>query len=95
VIALIARRLRDSVREADALARIGGDEFAMVLDRSDAAHARTVAERVEQLAAQPVEAEGNTVQLGCSVGIASFPEDAADIAGLLEAADRRMYRSRR
>jgi diguanylate cyclase (GGDEF)-like protein len=95
VIARLSRRLQDHVREADALARIGGDEFALVLNGGDAQAAQGLAARVQTLAAQPVEVEGQAIDLGCTVGVATFPEDGDSVGALLEAADRRMYRKRR
>lgn len=95
VIARLSQRLKDHVREADALARIGGDEFALILSGGGPEAAQRLAARVQALAAQPVEVEGQAVELGCTVGVGAFPDDGDSVDALLEAADRRMYRKRR
>jgi diguanylate cyclase len=80
------------VRRSDTVARTGGDEFAVILEEPvNRAHAIHVSRSLIELLENPLELEGHTVQVGASVGIAVFPEDAADAESLCIAADRRMY----
>ncbi len=83
------------VRRSDTVARTGGDEFSVILDapvsREDAIH---VSQLLIQLLQEPLLLDGNSVQIGASVGIATFPDDAADMESLCIAADRRMYENK-
>ncbi len=80
------------IRRSDTVARTGGDEFSIILDqpisRSDA---ELVAKSLADLIHEPFDVANQTIQIGASVGIAVFPEDAADAEGLCIAADQRMY----
>ena len=97
----VARLLAANLRHTDTLgrdaaglvARLGGDEFALLLPETDAAGAEVVAGRlVDAIAAEPLEIGGKPVQLGISVGAATFGEgDFPSAEELLAAADRAMY----
>lgn len=97
----VARLLASNLRQTDTLgrdatglvARLGGDEFALLLPETDAAGAEVVAGRlVNAIAAEPLEIGGKPVQLGISVGAATFGEgDFPTAEELLAAADRAMY----
>jgi diguanylate cyclase (GGDEF)-like protein len=80
------------VRRSDTVARTGGDEFSLILEdpttRADAEH---VGYSLIELLNEPLELEGHTVQIGVSVGIAVYPEDAFSAESLCIAADRDMY----
>jgi diguanylate cyclase (GGDEF)-like protein len=83
------------VRRSDTVARTGGDEFSVVLEeptsRNDALH---VGESLLQLLNEPVELGEHRVNIGASIGIAVFPEDAHDMELLCIAADLKMYDSK-
>ena len=87
-----AAGLREVVRADDFLARVGGEEFALLLPGASHALAWEVAERARATVAQ-VRAEG--IALTSSAGIACFPSDATDAATLLERADRALYTAKR
>lgn len=96
VLQAVAARIRASVRDYDTPARLGGDEFAVVLNSLEhGREAETVAQRLELALTQPVDIGGTLVPVGCSVGIAVFPEAGATHDALLQAADREMYRVKR
>ena len=82
----------DRVRRSDTVARTGGDEFSVILDdpisRSDA---ERVGMSLIDMLNEPFEMSDRTLRIGASIGIALFPEDAADGEGLCIAADLRMY----
>jgi diguanylate cyclase (GGDEF)-like protein len=79
------------VRESDTVARIGGDEFVVMLPMRAAQDAVRVADKILAALAEPIRVAGNEVQIGVSIGISVFPEDAADKEELLKYADRAMY----
>jgi diguanylate cyclase (GGDEF)-like protein len=84
------------VRRSDTVARTGGDEFSIILEdpgsREDAEH---VAQTLLQLLQEPLQLDEHTVQIGASVGVALFPDDAHDIESLRIAADMLMYRHKK
>ena len=88
----IGRRLSECVRAADTAARIGGDEFAVLLeDLDDEHHPEAVAQRIVETLGRPIEIAGRELRPGVSVGVTV---GAGDAAGLLRAADIAMYRAK-
>lgn len=88
----IARRLEVSVREGDTVARVGGDEFVLVLRFPlDSRDRGGLLSRLLEAIAAPVHLDRQTVTVTCSIGVAVFPADAADAEGLLRLADEAMY----
>jgi diguanylate cyclase (GGDEF)-like protein/PAS domain S-box-containing protein len=109
LVAEIAARLKDATRDTDLVARQGGDEFLLLLadlDRSAAPGipnatdgatlvAESVATRVQELLRAPFELRDTEVYVTASIGIAVFPQHAADAVQLVRHADTAMYRSKR
>ncbi|KFI08595.1 diguanylate cyclase domain-containing protein [Massilia sp. BSC265] len=95
LLQLVARRLRAGLRDADTLARVGGDEFVVLLPRCDApADAVKVAENILYQLNQPFE-DGELVhRISGSLGVAMFPDDGTDAEELLRAADLAMYEAK-
>ncbi|MFI6072440.1 diguanylate cyclase domain-containing protein [Actinoplanes sp. NPDC051343] len=92
----VSKRLLSSVRDNDVVARLGGDEFAILLTCDpDAAAAEHVAERIVDKLRSPFEIDGVQVQIGGSVGIALFPDDATEYDALIKVADAAMYEAKR
>ena len=92
VLCEIADRMRKTLRPADTLARIGGDEFnAVIPDIRDPAEAEEIAGRLLEAIGRPFVVEGNQLVLGASVGIALYPVDGTDMDQLQRAADAAMY----
>lgn len=91
VLVVVAERLRDCIRQIDTAARIGGDEFIVLLAGIDAAGAEIAARRVLNAIAQPVEMADMSFRLTVSIGIAMFPEDGAEADELIRNADSAMY----
>jgi len=90
-----ARRLEAVTRSSDTLARLGGDEFVLLLaPLDDRAAATVLAERLIEALRRPFVLEGQAVALGCSIGIAQYPEHGAG-ARLLACADAAMYAAKR
>ena len=97
VLISVADRVRAQLREHDLVARLGGDEFAVLLtplqSRKDAEH---IAEKIVASMKLPVQLDsGRSIATSLSVGIAYYPDDGADPASLLNAADAAMYQAKR
>ena len=88
----IAQRLVRGVRSSDTVARIGGDEFVVILDHLDRSdHARVVAEKVRRTLARSVTVERRRVKVTVSIGIGLRPQNGTDAEVLLRSADYAMY----
>lgn len=93
LLRIVASRLRHCVRNADTLARWGGDEFAVLLESmSRPEDAPFVAQRILYALSRPFVREGQDFYLTASVGIALHPADGTDVASLIQHADAAMYR---
>ncbi|HZO51490.1 MAG TPA: EAL domain-containing protein [Bryobacteraceae bacterium] len=92
----IARRLRSAVRAADTVARMGGDEFAILLHEIDGVDgAAQAAEKVRTVLSAPVLLQGQDVSTSASIGISLFPDHATNPETLLRQADTALYAARR
>jgi diguanylate cyclase (GGDEF)-like protein/PAS domain S-box-containing protein len=88
----LAQRLRRLLRGDDLLARMGGDEFALLLtDAEDAEQVSRIMAKLEAALREPFLLEGHALRVGCSWGLALYPGDGATADDLLAAADARMY----
>ncbi|MCL7714766.1 diguanylate cyclase [Stenotrophomonas sp. CPCC 101365] len=92
----LAGRLRSALRDNDTVARLGGDEFALVMeDLEDLEAARRRLEDVRVCLEAPMvhRGDGDAIELAiaASIGLATFPEDGAEVDALLHAADQAMY----
>jgi diguanylate cyclase (GGDEF)-like protein len=94
---LIAHVLRESVRESDQIARIGGEEFAVLLQRADQDLVLSIADRLRDRIQNLVLDEDPTlpIDLTASVGVAFFPEQAEEPKGLFRLADKALYEAKR
>ena len=88
----VAARFRAALRASDVLARLGGDEFVVLLEEvQEPQEAAQVARKLLSTAIQPIEIQGQECRVTASVGIATFPADAADAQALMKNADAAMY----
>lgn len=97
VLKSFAKKLRASVRESDFVARVGGDEFVIVLDIHDPDRnvAFDVAEKILATMKLPFETDSSRLYVGCSIGISIFPDNGESAHELLGAADKAMYKVKR
>ena len=96
VLTEIGRRLKQCLRETDTASRLGGDEFALLLDLGPSTgDAAEIAARTLTAIRAPIEVEGASIEVGVSVGIAFFPDDAGSAEQLVQAADDAMYLDKR
>ncbi len=94
VLVEIARAVEDTLREGDVVSRYGGDELTCLLPGVDLDIALKVGERVRAAVARTCFSGAPDLHVTVCIGIASFPRHAGDVRGLLEAADRAMYRGK-
>ncbi len=95
LIRICAERLGESMRRSDSVARMGGDEFTLLLqnieNHTDIAH---IAQKVIESLSQPAQINGYEVVVGCSIGIAIYPHAGLDADTLLKNADMAMYKAK-
>ncbi|HJV24355.1 MAG TPA: EAL domain-containing protein [Aromatoleum sp.] len=88
----VARRLRESVRQSDTVARMGGDEFVILLEQvGEPEVCAGLAKKILTRLNAPMELDGHTLQVCASIGIACFPDDGSDTVTLMKHADAAMY----
>ena len=96
MLVAVARRLRELVRPGDVVARFGGDEFVMLCHDTTPEDARTIATRIVEAVARPVQVDdGGEVQVTASVGLALGRTGGGDLDALILEADEAMYRAKR
>ena len=92
----VAERLSQQVRSPeDIVARLGGNEFAILLQRADAAAAHEIAQRINQSFEEPLAFEDQTVDLSAGIGFACWPGNAGDADTLLSRSEIAMYAAKR
>ncbi len=96
VLTTVASRWQETMRETDTVARIGGDEFAIILPNADRVEdLQAIASKLIRLAGQAIELPSQVkVQVGVSVGISLYPGHGTEIDTLIAAADTAMYQSK-
>lgn len=96
VLKVVAERLLSAVREVDTVARVGGDEFVVILGELDHTDtAQGIAEKLVQSIAQPIHlAQNQQCTVGVSIGISLYPDNGKEMDTLLLASDAAMYQSK-
>ncbi|HJW24884.1 MAG TPA: EAL domain-containing protein [Rhodocyclaceae bacterium] len=88
----VAERLKACVRQSDTVARMGGDEFVILLEPAGELESyASLAGKIIEALSRPATVHGNAIQVGASVGIACFPDDGATSVDLMKHADAAMY----
>jgi diguanylate cyclase (GGDEF)-like protein len=96
VLIELAERLRGSIRQSDFIARVGGDEFVVVLNPPDAdVDAAHLTDRINRALEIPIRLPNGDLHLiGVSIGVAVYPDHADSVMTLIQAADDAMYRAK-
>lgn len=95
LLKVVARRIREAVRESDTVARLGGDEFvAILLDCHDAHSALQVVEKIRESVSVPIVLGGHELNVTAAIGISFYPEDAVSVSDIIRNADAAMYRAK-
>lgn len=95
LIANVGSRLQTCIRDGDTVARIGGDEFVLLLTNQNPGDSNlTVMQRIQRELVKPMLIRGQELVVTCSMGIARFPDDGEDSESLLANADAAMYRAK-
>ncbi|ABQ24272.1 response regulator receiver modulated diguanylate cyclase with PAS/PAC sensor [Geotalea uraniireducens Rf4] len=88
----VTERLTGNLRKSDTVARMGGDEFTVILSRiNEREDAAVVARKIIYVLSMPFDLKGNQCSIGVSIGISVFPDDGDDTETLLKNADTAMY----
>jgi diguanylate cyclase (GGDEF)-like protein len=96
VLCEVTRRLNQQVRLGDVLARLGTDEFGVVMRHGAKDSAEVLAKRMVQAVRQPIElSSGDTVGVGISVGIAAYDDSVESVPSLLAQADQALYEAKK
>jgi diguanylate cyclase (GGDEF)-like protein/PAS domain S-box-containing protein len=96
VLKEVANRLNACIRSSDTVARVGGDEFVVVIEEiARLGEAAMVAHKIIDILALPIDYCGTACTIGASIGIAVFPDDGATVEDVCKAADAAMYRVKR
>ncbi len=95
LLQIIAQRLKNSVRSSDVLARVGGDEFVLVLNElNDVEKVSRVIQKVLSHLQQPIMIKGHEIYVTTSLGISVYPYDGSDVQTLMKNADLALYRAK-
>jgi diguanylate cyclase (GGDEF)-like protein/PAS domain S-box-containing protein len=96
VLCEVGRRLRQAACDAGYVARIGGDEFTVLVEKAASrADLDSLSQRLVNAMTRPIEVAGVSIEVGLSIGIARCPEDAVDAVGLIKQADVAMFVAKR
>ena len=96
LLQMVADRLKECLREADTIARIGGDEFVVLLEKTRSpAYVCAIAEKIRTAFNQSFDLAGNTAHILPSIGVALYPQHGDDEEQLLRHADEAMYIAKR
>ncbi len=92
----VSKRIKETIRDSDMLARVGGDELILVLDNIESAeNAKSASNKILVALSEPFDLKGHPGQVGGSIGISIFPGDADTSIQLVKFADEAMYLAKR
>ncbi|MDQ7003091.1 MAG: sensor domain-containing diguanylate cyclase, partial [Ghiorsea sp.] len=92
----VSNRLLGNTRDSDVVARIGGDEFVIILNHlKDLPNIEHITRKLIRKISEPIQFQNHIFQVGASVGIAVYPKHATEIGSLIDQADSAMYQAKR
>ncbi|MEP4892067.1 MAG: EAL domain-containing protein [Aliiglaciecola sp.] len=95
LLCAVAERLQKSLRKSDLIARMGGDEFAVIMSNiKDTETVSKVCEKLIREVKKPLRSGTNVMEVGCSIGVSIYPDNADTAESLLQHADAAMYRAK-
>ncbi len=94
LLKVFSQRLQSALDRGDFLARIGGDEFVILLEIKNEKDANKIAQRILKLLQTPIEVLGHSLNITTSIGLSFFPSDGDNLETLLKHADTAMYRAK-
>lgn len=96
VLKEVALRLKETIRKSDTVARIGGDEFVLLLEStSSKKKISAIADNLIKILNNTFDINGEEFEISCSIGVAIYPEQGNSTDALLAAADTAMYKAKR
>lgn len=91
----VARRIERCMREVDTVARLSGDEFAVIIDKvANVANVVLIAENIRRSLAEMIELDGYELFVTASIGISLYPHDGEDVVSMLKSADAAMHKAK-
>ena len=95
VLKEVAARLRAIVRKSDAVIRIGGDEFVLIIENMQSkVDVQQILDKILSSLMTPMDVNGLLIKIGASIGVAVFPDDGESLRDLLHRADMLMYEAK-
>jgi len=95
VLKIVAKRLKNIIRDEDTLSRLGGDEFTIIIERlKKGEDASLLAQKIIEVLTKPIELNNNLLYVSSSTGISLYPEDGDSVQNLLKYADSAMYKAK-
>ncbi len=95
LLKLVGQRLKDVLREADTVARFGGDEFVIILENiTEMPSINTILKKLQAQFDRSFRIEAHELQVSCSIGVVVFPRDGDNVESILKNADTAMYRAK-
>lgn len=95
VLIMVAKRIKAVVRSSDTVGRLGGDEFGVILHGiKDRATVARISENILRALCEPMQINNYKLEVGCSIGVAVYPDDDTQLDGLLLSADAAMYQAK-
>lgn len=88
------KRVKENLRKMDILCRMGGDEFTILLPKTEKLYAKVIAQRILEAIQQPYHIQGYTITTTSSIGIAVYPEHGDNMEELIKRADYAMYQAK-
>ena len=96
VLKIVANKLKETLRKEDTICRFGGDEFVILIEELDSfEYLDNVLKKINNITQVPYVINGQTIDIGMSIGASVFPDDGIDGKELISSADAAMYKAKK